>query len=588
MSSSHHDGAASDHAPAESSKGKGKQRPAPINIAKARGYGEGSASGVQAVHNPVDDDEADGNLNENRALANQNNRASSVYGDGPWPDDMDSISPLHIPRRGEMQDLHMLQAYTEWRDEHQPLIPTLRTAVRTGSAEERRNSAGAQIRSSTATLFQPTLPPRQANQRIPRSRTAGDLPTPVAPASNPRPVNDETDPYTPITPYTGGHDQLHTKTLFGPGGWLEDTAAEGFGRPKPETQKSNGLLGNIKRMAKEFTENTAFKQGRSSRVSTVQRVTISLDAREQNLLYADLEFTLSNALDTYIHAQLNGGRLEANKLKRVADAWAARGRPRVIGFRYDLETQIELVLSHVMDFRFYGTIATDPPAMLGLLHAMKTDARSIRLHTYCHPDTVIAKHIMDSQALLHMLGSAEACRRAIEKCAIMFRAITEREKIRRQLGERYGPEVLEQQRDEGNQPQSSEQQQSPQQPPQQPQPSQQQQQVRFASDTYDNSDGYGDDDDLSTIPPPYEMRGVSASMSLSEIASVQGTGRDYQARLQSRLQSNGQPGRAQDQSQGELHQAQQSHDRQQQRQFSGPILEPRTYNPSRDGSACRR
>ena len=111
---------------------------------------------------------------------------------------------------------------------------------------------------------------------------------------------------------------------------------------------------------------------------------ISLDSREQSLLYCELEFILSNALDSYIKTQLNGGRLDPDKLKKVADAWASKGRPRVVGFRYDLETQMELVHLHQRQFRFYGRLAQadGEGAVLGLLHAMKVDA---------HPHAVPAR-----------------------------------------------------------------------------------------------------------------------------------------------------------------------------------------------------
>ena len=69
-----------------------------------------------------------------------------------------------------------------------------------------------------------------------------------------------------------------------------------------------------------------------------------------------MEFILSNALDSYINTQLHGGRLDPAKLKKIADHWRHKGRPRVIGFRYDLETQLELINLHIRQFRFYGPL----------------------------------------------------------------------------------------------------------------------------------------------------------------------------------------------------------------------------------------
>lgn len=167
------------------------------------------------------------------------------------------------------------------------------------------------------------------------------------------------------------------------------------------------------------------------------RMAISLDSREQSLLYCELEFILSNALDTYIKTQLNGGRLDPDKLKKVADAWASKGRPRVVGFRYDLEMQVELVHLHQRQFRFYGRLAQadGEGAVLGLLHAMKVNARSMRVRTLCQPDSVIVKHILDAQALLVLLGSQEGLRRGLAEVSQFFRVILERERAARERRE---------------------------------------------------------------------------------------------------------------------------------------------------------
>ncbi|KAJ8120433.1 hypothetical protein ONZ43_g2858 [Nemania bipapillata] len=224
----------------------------------------------------------------------------------------------------------------------------------------------------------------------------------------PPPAEMETlsSPFSPLTPFimkargAPAGVARGTKTLFGEHGWLEDTAASGA--TKPKTEKVGGFLENLKRKAREIADSTSFKPARNTRGSAVNRINISLDAREQSLLYCELEYNLNNALDAYVRAQLNGGRLDASKLSRVADAWAQKGRPKVIGFRYDLETQVDLVMAHINDFRFYGPVqAEGPVAITGLLYAMKTNARYMRVRTFCQPDSVIAKHIFGrSRAVL--------------------------------------------------------------------------------------------------------------------------------------------------------------------------------------------
>ncbi|KAI1278645.1 hypothetical protein F5Y07DRAFT_387966 [Xylaria sp. FL0933] len=216
------------------------------------------------------------------------------------------------------------------------------------------------------------------------------------------------------------------KTLFGEHGWLEDTAA--LGGQKPKIEKAGGFMESLKRKARVIADSTAFKPVRN-RSNSVNRLNISLDAREQSLLYCELEYNLNNALDAYIKVQLNSGRLEASKLSRIADAWAQKGRPKVVGFRYDLETQVDLIAAHINDFRFYGPLqAEGPAAIAGLLYAMKTNARYMRIRTFCQPDSVIAKHVLDSQNFLRLLGSPESAQRPLEEVAQFFKVAVDRRK----------------------------------------------------------------------------------------------------------------------------------------------------------------
>ena len=158
------------------------------------------------------------------------------------------------------------------------------------------------------------------------------------------------------------------------------------------------------------------------------QLSISLDAREQSLLYGELEFHLSNALNSYITIQLEKGRLVTDKLKKIGDAWLQQGRPRVVGFRYDLETQIELVFLHMDEFVFTGRRQGNPDEIAGLLHAMKTNARVLRIRTFCQPDTVIARQLLDSQSLFNMIGASQAEDFSLAEIAQFFKVCVERER----------------------------------------------------------------------------------------------------------------------------------------------------------------
>ncbi|KAF2965054.1 hypothetical protein GQX73_g8513 [Xylaria multiplex] len=250
-------------------------------------------------------------------------------------------------------------------------------------------------------------------------------------------------PFTPLTPFIMRANgapagvEKGSKTLFGEHGWLEDTATSAAKNPKPE--KTGGFMESLKRKAREIADSTSFKPARNIRTTAVNHVSISLDAREQSLLYCELEYNLNNALDSYFKAQLNSGRLEASKLSRVADAWAQKGRPKVIGFRYDLETQVDLITAHANDFRFYGPVqAEGPAAVAGLLYAMKTNARYMRIRTFCQPDSVIAKHVLDSQSFLRLLGSPESLQRPLEEVAQFFKVAVDRRKAMAEAPARQG------------------------------------------------------------------------------------------------------------------------------------------------------
>jgi len=151
-----------------------------------------------------------------------------------------------------------------------------------------------------------------------------------------------------------------------------------------------------------------------------------------------LEFTLTTVLDGYITSQFNAGRLDADKYKKIADGWQQKGRPKVVGFRYDLETQLELIILHSQDFKFYGRRAGVDAAIAGILDMMKVDSRAMRIRTFCQPDTVIAKQLLDAQSLFDMLGCSENQQIHLAEVIQFFKAVLERE---RQLQQNSGPQM---------------------------------------------------------------------------------------------------------------------------------------------------
>lgn len=157
--------------------------------------------------------------------------------------------------------------------------------------------------------------------------------------------------YSPLSDYLSVQAYPMRKQLVGAHGWLERTTNRSEKQPFSENkkpspraipQKKGGFLDSLKKMAKEMTTSAKDITASASRKSRdkdqrVSRLTVSLDPREQSLLYCELEFLLTTVLDGYITSQFNAGRLDADKYKKVVDGWQQRGRPKVVGFRYDLE-----------------------------------------------------------------------------------------------------------------------------------------------------------------------------------------------------------------------------------------------------------
>ncbi|KAG5929866.1 hypothetical protein E4U42_004258 [Claviceps africana] len=226
------------------------------------------------------------------------------------------------------------------------------------------------------------------------------------------------------------------KTMIGSNGWLESTETSfEFGK-KPQSKRS-AFVDTIKKIAKDVTAefNPSFRRPNVtvSDFSSTQ-LAISLDAREQSLLYCELEFHLTSALNDYLVLEFEKGHVLVTNLKKISDAWLQHGRPRVISFRYDLETQLELVALHLNEFSFYGRHQSNPSEISGLLCAMQTNARAMRIRTFCQPDSVIAKQLIDAQSLFNLLNVSRAPQHALAEIAHFFKTIVERE-----IGDREEP-----------------------------------------------------------------------------------------------------------------------------------------------------
>lgn len=218
------------------------------------------------------------------------------------------------------------------------------------------------------------------------------------------------------------------KVLIGEKGWLQRT--EQFQGPVSNERSSSkraGILCGIKKMAKDIVAD-ARSTPADTPVAPDTMPDISLDAREQSILYGELEFHLTDTLNEYITAQLDKGRLVPDRLKQVADGWKRCGHPRVVGFRYDLETQLALVALHIDHFIFSGRRRGNPAEIAELLRVAGDDARAMRTRTFCQPDVVIARHLVHARSLLNLLGVVGPAGVVLSEASHFFNVCVARER----------------------------------------------------------------------------------------------------------------------------------------------------------------
>ncbi|RYP28308.1 hypothetical protein DL767_007268 [Monosporascus sp. MG133] len=425
------------------SKAKGKTRPPNIDVVAAERYAKhmDRKKDIQWEHIPRSPEEArlfDAVMGDDNSSV-YSNELSTAFPDSAM------ISPLHIPTIASMQRQRDDTGMQRERDDtgmQRERDDILEDYSRWQQSQNGPNGsqAGAGDPARSQSRSEPPHPPQQEdakadppmpNESQAASETQG---IPKAPTINEIQAVRETEPYTPLTPWLEreGRVRKGTKTIVGDNGWLENAAIEGQKKPTP---KKPGFIDSMKKWGRDFIEKTEDFMSVGSRPTNnqrhvVQKARISLDPRAQSLLYCELEFEIRLALDMYIKAQLNMGRLNAAKLKRIADWWESKGRPRVTGFLYDLETQIDLVMAHAPDdFRFYGTLAAKGDAhVMGLLGAVKGDARTIRLRTCCLPDAIIIKHIVDIQKMMGLIDASADGHIQIAKCLKFFKDFVEKAK----------------------------------------------------------------------------------------------------------------------------------------------------------------
>ena len=135
------------------------------------------------------------------------------------------------------------------------------------------------------------------------------------------------------------------------------------------------------------------------------RFYVSLTPPQQAKLYSEMELMICATANQYLQIQQREGRMSLESLSKVLQAWSSKNRPQVIEFLFDQATQRDLVLYNLKTFRFYGPHADNIISMNSMMAAWKALAREMSVRTFCSPDAVVKKNLMDAFKVLEMLGA---------------------------------------------------------------------------------------------------------------------------------------------------------------------------------------
>lgn len=126
----------------------------------------------------------------------------------------------------------------------------------------------------------------------------------------------------------------------------------------------------------------------------------------------EVELMLVHTGNSFLMSQFRQGRIAVDSIKKTFDFWKSKGRPIVIEFMYDQETQRDLVAVNQHNFRFHGDRAGDRAGdelrINSMLYNWKQVATSMSVRTFCNPDTIILKLLFDVEQILELLGASEA------------------------------------------------------------------------------------------------------------------------------------------------------------------------------------
>lgn len=202
------------------------------------------------------------------------------------------------------------------------------------------------------------------------------------------------------------------KKLFGDGGLLGWSASATSEAPDPRYKRSglSSFTRKVKDKAHDLKRDVQERMpgvnlSRQNSTASIGTFPISLSPYAQGDFYMQLELLLNVETNRFLMKQLQFGHISVESVKQIVNTWAHKGRPQVIGFRYDLATQRDLVELNMETLGFNGVSGLDRVRLISILTTWKTLAREISIRTFCQPDSVVKKHLHDAEKVLELIDA---------------------------------------------------------------------------------------------------------------------------------------------------------------------------------------
>lgn len=199
------------------------------------------------------------------------------------------------------------------------------------------------------------------------------------------------------------------KKLFGEGGLLGQPDTTPTRKPHIVSQ----FAGRVKDQVTDFMSNLPSISLASSNDLPPAPSTfpITLAPYSQGQLYMELELLLTVETNRFILHEFTYGRVSTDSVRKIVDIWRHKGRPQVIGFRYDLATQRDLVILNMETMHFTGIginvgNGVGRAKLLSVLAAWKKLAKEISVRTFCQPDSAVKKHFWDAEKVLELVNAS--------------------------------------------------------------------------------------------------------------------------------------------------------------------------------------